>query len=101
MLATQRGAGSPAVGWLAPFAGAAPLAAANLLASGVTSFHSWPPSRVIHRLPSSLPTQSTSALRGDSASALALPRLVRVISGEITFSSSPCFSERKTKLPAQ
>ena len=38
---------------------------------------------VTHRQPSSVPAQSTSGFRGDSASAVPLPCLVRVISGEI------------------
>ena len=44
---------------------------------------SLPPFLVIHRKPSSVPAQRTSGLRGDSASAVALPCLVRVISGEM------------------
>src|SRR5437762_1928638 len=70
---------SPAVGWMA-------------------LVHFRPPSRVTHKAPSSVPTQSTSGFRGDSASAVALPRFVRVISGEIDFRSSPCLTERNTWL---
>ena len=62
----------------------------------MTLVHFWPPSRVTQRAPSSLPTQRTSGLRGDSASAVALPRFVRVISGEMDLRSSPCLTERKT-----
>jgi hypothetical protein len=81
MVATQRGPGRPTL--------------------SATLVHLTPPSRVTHRLPSSVPAQSTSGLRGDSARAVAEPRRVRVISGEMTFGSSPRLTERKTKLPAE
>ena len=79
MVATQRGPGRPTL--------------------SSTRFHSWPPSRLTWTAPSSVPTQSTSGFRGDSASAVAEPRFVRVISGEIGFNSSPCLSERNTMSP--
>src|SRR5207237_2299679 len=60
----------------------------------VTLVQSLPPLRVTHRKPSSVPAQSTSALRGDSERAVALPRFVRVISGEIGCRLSPLYSER-------
>src|SRR5262245_50708705 len=63
--------------------------------------HSLPPLRVIHRLPSSVPAHRTSGFRGDSASAVALPCLVRVMSGEMIFGSSPFFTDLNTKLPPQ
>ena len=54
------------------------------------------PSRVNQTAPSSEPTQSTSGFMGDSLRAVALPCLVRVISGEMMRKSSPCLTERKT-----
>ena len=52
--------------------------------------------RVSQTAPSSEPTQSTSAFLGDSLRQVALPCLVRVISGEMMRRSSPCLTERKT-----
>src|SRR5437899_1942489 len=69
IVATHRGPGSPTF--------------------SVTFVQSLPPLRVTHNAPSSLPAQSTSALRGDSESAVALPRFVLVISGEIGCRLSP------------
>src|SRR5262245_31299460 len=79
MVATQKGFGRP-----------------TLL---VTFFQLAPPSRVTHSWPSSVPAHTTSGLRGHSDRAVALP--LRVISGEIALKSSPRFTERNTKLPAQ
>src|SRR5579871_4683991 len=79
MVETQRPAGSPTL--------------------SATFVQILPPSRVTQRLPSSVPTQSVSGLRGDSASAVALPRLVRVISGEMIRRSSPRLTDRQTYSP--
>src|SRR2546423_510163 len=51
MVATQRGPGRPTL--------------------SATLVHFAPPSRLTHKAPSSVPTQSTSGLRGDSARAVA------------------------------
>src|SRR5262249_13159064 len=81
MVATQNGLGRPTL--------------------PVMFFQLTPPSRVSHSWPSSVPAQSTSGLRGDSDRAVALALPLRVISGEMALKSSPRFTERYPKLPAQ
>ncbi len=58
--------------------------------------HVCPPSLVFQRAPSVVPTYSTPSSTGDSASALAVPSSVRVMSGEMAFRLSPLKGERNT-----
>src|SRR5262245_37202816 len=81
MVATQKGLGRPTL--------------------AVRFFQLTPPSRVSHSWPSSVPAHRTSGLRGHSARAVALALPLLVVSGEMALKSSPRFTERNTKLPAQ
>jgi len=69
---------------------------ASELGLSLKFFHSCPPLRVTHNAPSSVPTYNTFASRGDSASAVAEPRLVKVISGGMGDRLLPRSSERNT-----
>ena len=59
-----------------------------------------PPSSVRQTAPSSVPTQSRSGSKRDSARAVADPRSVAVITPEIEREDSPRWMERNTRLPA-